>query len=245
MIASQRAGEAPVRAIRSWCSRAGTPPVCHGRGVDALATLAAAGFDLAHTFDAAAAAQLPGLEPLAGPQRLGLLIGNTRALWPAFQAALADPALAAARDPLDRYTERTIDAAFASPGGARIFYGHRRYAGAFIPLQRLAVATGLGALAPSHLVIHPIYGPWFALRAVVLADSEPPVRAPIALACRCDAACAAALQRAEQSRDSEDWLAVRRACALREWRYSDAQARFHHGAPRNYGVPPNTAPHDS
>src|SRR6185295_16287975 len=92
-------------------------------GVEALATLAAAGFDIAHRFDAAAAAQEPGLEALVGTQRLGLLIGNTRSLWPPFTAALRDPALAAEPDPLDRYTERVIDAAFAALA-ARVYYGH-------------------------------------------------------------------------------------------------------------------------
>src|SRR5258705_9628911 len=143
---SQCAGSRSLRAIRSWWRRAGTQRVCHGRRVD----LAGAGFDLVHPFDAHAAAREPGLELLAGRERRGLLIGNTRALWAPFAAAL--PALLASgeRDPLERYTEHAIEGAFP---GARVLYGHRRYAGAFVPLQRLAVATGLGALAPSQLVI--------------------------------------------------------------------------------------------
>ncbi len=193
--------------------------------MDALATVAAAGFDIAHPFDAPVAARHPGLAVLAGDARLGVLIGNTRALWPRFTAAMRDPALAAERDPLERYTERTIDAAFP---GARIFYGHRRYDGAFIPMQRLAVATGLGALAPSQLVIHPIYGPWFALRAVVLLDGEPPTREPILPPCSCGEACAATLARARQSTDWRDWLAVRDACTRKDWRYSDDQVRYHY-----------------
>jgi hypothetical protein len=198
--------------------------------VDALAQLAAAGFDIAHPFDAAAAAREPGLAVLAGAERLGLLIGNTRALWPRFTDALRDPsivpALAAERDPLDRYTERAIDAAFP---GARIYYGHRRYGDAFVPLQHLAVAAGLGALAPNHLVIHPAFGPWFALRAAVLIEGDPPPRlARIAQPCRCDAACAAVLARAQRSTSWQDWLAVRDACSLRDWRYSDDQVRFHY-----------------
>src|SRR5215468_6649115 len=125
------------------------------------AALAAAGFDIAHRFDVAAIAGEPGLEALAGSP-LGILIGNTRALWPKFLAALGslDP-----DNPLDDYTARTIEAAL--PPGARCFYAHRRYAGAFLPFQRLAVAVGLGSLSPTQLVIHPTYGPWFALRAVV------------------------------------------------------------------------------
>jgi hypothetical protein len=193
--------------------------------VDALATLARAGFDLAHAFDAVAVARVPGFAALAGLEPLGLLIGNTRALWPVFRDALRDPELAAEPDPLDRYTERVIDAAFP---GARIYYGHRLYGGAFVPLQHLAVATGLGWLSPGRLVIHPIYGPWFALRAAVVIAGAPPACAPIPQPCRCSAACTTVLSRAQQSMDWRDWAAVRDACSLRAWRYSDDQIRYHY-----------------
>ncbi len=196
--------------------------------MDALATLAAAGFDLAHAFDTATAARAPGLGILAGAERLGILVGNTRALWPPFQAALrADPALAADPDPLDRYTERAI--ASGSAPGARIYYAHRRYAGSYLPLQRLAALTGLGAIAPSQLVIHPVHGPWLALRAILVIAGDPPSRAPIALPCRCAAACTEAFARAQASHEPRDWLAVRDACALQDGRYSDEQVAYHYG----------------
>jgi methylmalonic aciduria homocystinuria type C protein len=207
--------------------------LCHGDGVDAFATLAAAGFDIAHRFDAGSAAREPGLAMLAGQPRLGILIGNTRALWRPFTAAMCDPALAAESDPLDRYTERVIGAAFApAAAGSRIYYGHRRYDRKFVPLQPLAVITGLGALAPNHLVIHPIYGPWFALRAVVVTDGDPPERQPIAQPCQCDAPCREHLARAQRSLSSSDWLAVRDSCSLRAWRYTDDQVRYHYARVR-------------
>lgn len=192
---------------------------------DALGQLADAGFDLVHAFDAHAAARTPGWERLADGDRLGLLVGNTRALWPRFVAARADPELAAAPHPLDRYTERTLAAAFPA---APIFYGHRAYADGFLPMQRLAVATGLAAMAPTHLVVHPIYGPWFALRAVVTLPGAPPTRAPIPRPCTCTGACTAALERARGSGRWQDWLAVRDACTLRAWRYGDEQVDYHY-----------------
>jgi len=98
-----------------------------------------------------------------------------------------------------------------------------------VPLQHLAVATGLGALAPSHLVIHPAYGPWFALRAAVVLDgTPPPMRPRLAQPCHCDHTCTTVLERAQRSTDWRDWLAVRDACSLRDARYSDAQIRFHY-----------------
>ncbi len=199
----------------------------HRGGLDAaLAALADAGFDLAHTFDAHAQAREPGLRYLSGSEQLGILIGNTRALWPHFIEAMRDPQLASDPHPLDRYTERTLAAIF---GEARIYYGHRRYDGAFLPLQQLATATGMGALAPSRLVIHPIYGPWFALRAIVVIDGIPPGRAPIAKPCQCESPCSAALQTALASPESWPvWLAVRDACKLRAWRYSEEQIHYHY-----------------
>ena len=195
----------------------------------AIAQLADAGFDLVHAFDAAAAAREPGWEHLAKPARttpVGLLVGNTRAMWPRFIAAMRDPSLAVESDPLDRYTERTLEAAFP---GAPIEYGHRIYGETFLPFTRLAVATGLGALAASNLVIHPVYGPWFALRAVILARGQPPpVRLPIAAPCTCVPACRTTLDAALASTSWEAWLAVRDACRLRAWRYPEEQIRYHY-----------------
>ena len=187
---------------------------------DGIQRLAERGYDIAHAFDAHAAAREPGWELLANGPRVGILIGNTRALWEPFLAAKRDEP-----DPLDRYTERSIAEAF---GDAPAYFTHVEYGGAFLSFSRLAAATGLGALAPSHLVIHPIYGPWFALRAVVLVDGEPPVRAPIAKPCTCGDACSRALAKALPSESWEDWLAVRDACALRTHRYSVVQLRYHY-----------------
>jgi hypothetical protein len=187
------------------------------------AALAEAGFDIAHRFAVDAIANEPGLEQLAGAP-LGILIGNTRALWPKFVAAL--PALDR-QHPLDDYTERTIRSIL--PPGARCYFAHRRYAGTFLPFQRLAVAAGLGSRSPTQLVIHPTYGPWFALRAVVVCSGSPPPTAPIATVCQCSAACQDAMTQAVASHDWRDWLAVRDSCAIgRTWRYSEDQIHYHY-----------------
>lgn len=196
------------------------------------AGLLAAGFDLSQEFDARAAAREPGWECLAaGADRglaVGVMIGNTRALWPPFAEALRGPALAGQADPLDRYTVAAIAAAFP---GAPSYFTHQRYDGAFLPFSRLADAIGLAALAPSHLVIHPVYGPWISLRAVVLLPGAPPIHARIPRPCICDRACTAALERAHACpADGHAWLAVREACSLQAHRFSDAQIAFHYRA---------------
>lgn len=183
--------------------------------------LATAGLDIVHPFDAREAARAAGLDMLAHPTlQRGLLIGNTRALWLPFRAAMP-----AGPDPLEHHIERAVATAFP---GAPTWFSHRRYGGRFLPFQRLAVATGLGALAPTGLVIHPIYGPWFALRAIVLVEGDPVARAPIAKPCRCDGRCEAAVANARVANTRGAWLAVREACQLKAWRYSDDQIAFHY-----------------
>ncbi len=189
-----------------------------------LARLIAAGFDIVHDFDPASTE----IERLRDPARpRGVLVGNTRALWPKFLAArAADPALAAARDPLDTYTEREIAA--AAPD-AVIYYVHRRYDGAFLPFQRIAVAAGLAALAPTHLLIHPEYGPWFALRAVLLTAGHAVSRSLLTAPCRCDTACHDAFARARSAEGWQAWVAVRDACTVgRQHRYGEDQLSYHY-----------------
>lgn len=180
----------------------------------------AAGFDLVHPFDA-------GLVPWLEARGRALLVGNTRALWEPFSHALARPELADEDDPLDRYTERVLEAAWPR---ARIVYAHRAYAGAYLPFQRLAVDVGLAARSPTQLLLHPAYGPWFALRAVILVGGSPPPRgAPVTAPCTCTGACEAAFANAlERADDPAAWIAVRDACSSRHARYCEAQIEFHY-----------------
>jgi len=184
---------------------------------EVIEALAGAGFDIVQPFDGAL---------LDTTRRAGLLVGNTRTLWPEFVAERTP-----GPDPFDRFVEARIDPLV--PAGARVFYGHRMYDGAFVPLQRIAVAAGLGALSDTQLVIHPIYGPWFALRAAIVIEGEPPPAAPPASPCVCTAACRAAFEHAQRpsdgSTDWRAWLAVRDACPVgRTHRYTDEQIEFHY-----------------
>jgi len=188
--------------------------------------LAEAGFDLVHAFDTAAVAhEFPFLADPA--RRRGLLVGNTRALWPRFLAARrADPELLAASDPLDLYTERTVAHAFP---GERVWLAHAQYDGAWIPIQRLAAAVGFAHLAPSHLSIHPTYGPWFALRGVIALVGDPPATRTTCAPCPCDTACTDQLARAIASQDPRDWIALRDSCNVgRNHRYGDDQLLYHY-----------------
>jgi methylmalonic aciduria homocystinuria type C protein len=200
----------------------------------AIDALAEVGFDLVHRFDASAAAHEPGLARIGHPQRrLGLLVGNTRELWPLFMAAIrSDAELAASEHPLELYTERALDRIAATIPGAKWWFGHREYGGMFLPFQRLAVATALGSLAPTRLVIHPTFGPWFALRAVIVCKGDPPTTRLTGNACTCGESCSAAYTTAETAAGPDAWrawLAVRDACPIgRAFRYSDEQIAYHY-----------------
>ena len=62
-----------------------------------------------------------------------------------------------------------------------------------IPFQRLGRAAGLGGPGPLGLQIHPVFGPWWAYRALVVVDRALPPRPPIGDGCAgCDAPCVAA-----------------------------------------------------
>jgi cyanocobalamin reductase (cyanide-eliminating) / alkylcobalamin dealkylase len=186
-----------------------------------------------HAFNARAVARSVGVEILDDPERpCGLFIANTRVLWERFRAVRAtDAEIFAATDPIDRHTERSVDIASGAIDG-RAFYGHRRYGESFLPFQRIAVAAGLASLAPTQLLIHPTYGPWFALRAVILHAGTPPATQPLAPSCTCDGSCREAFDRAMRAEGPDAWrvwLAARDACTVgREYRYSEAQLAYHY-----------------
>jgi len=231
-----------------------------------VATAAAhVGFDLAQPFNVAHynqgapdAARLDGLGRDAFGGALGVLLGNTRRLWPAFVDAYThDPALAVAEQPLDSYvvTRITRILADATSVVTRAVFSHVTVPSAF-PIQRLAQQVGLAALSPSHLVIHPRHGPWLALRAVAVVDVRGPEAPPVPVARPCDgcsAPCVGALERAlvvsgeplssaAIARNSAAWIAVRDACPVgRDSRYGEAQLAYHYAPARARIVPESLA----
>jgi hypothetical protein len=226
--------------------------------------LGAQGFDLC--------AQLAVSEQLCAPVQLdrfglsaawGMVIANSKALWPAFEIARSISPGGALQ--LDAYTEHTLAAVarsacaqFGLPHTWALYFSHHTYptsSGTHSPLalQRLVELAGLAALGPAHLNVHPRFGPWIGLRALLVLPLQPAVLcAPEkgssggAPCQHCDTKpCLPALQRALQTRPDDrerwqHWLAVRDACPIgREQRYSEAQIRFHYAS---LGAPPLRGP---
>ena len=113
------------------------------------------------------------------PSALGILIGNTRAIWPRFLETLrANRPRLDARHPLESYIEATVLPALE----AITYRSEVRWAQDPPPrrvaMQRLAHLSGLAYLSPSHLNVHATYGPWIALRAAVVIDIDGPSGPP-------------------------------------------------------------------
>jgi len=115
---------------------------------------------------------------LAPGARGALIVGNAgRALWEKFADS---PERALSDDPLDRYTRRALEAAARlwDPPAAIGFYADRRE-GVYLPLVALARRAGLGSPGRVGVLIHPEFGPWIALRGVLLLpESLPETSAP-------------------------------------------------------------------
>lgn len=209
---------------------------------------AVAGLDLTHAFDVVAynsqAAPSAKLHDFGRAHALGVLVGNTRKLWPCFKAALAaDASLRAQPHPLDHYVMAQLNRlAQAWERPFQLIFSHVTKPAAF-PMQQLARAVGFAALSPSHLSIHPLHGPWLALRAVLVVDVDGPT-APLSSLERpcdgCSAPCVPALQRAlaataeplgslSIARHAAEWIAVRDACPVgTSSRYDTEQLRYHY-----------------
>jgi methylmalonic aciduria homocystinuria type C protein len=216
----------------------------------------AAGLDLVQPFGVATFHRgAPARERLAAFGRenaLGLVVGNTRRLWDVFRDALrSDARLLAQADPLDAYVTAAITrAATELAPRALVSFAHVLEP-APIPIQRIAEAAGLAQLSPSHLSVHSIYGPWIALRAVVVVDvdfeeAEPAAGGANRLCDGCARPCMPAFEAALRGAtasgaplgaairdDFRPWVRVREVCpAGRAHRYDEGQIEYHYARRR-------------
>ena len=92
------------------------------------------------------------------------------------RALRGDPALLPHPDPLDHYTETVVNDARIQTGlETQVRWAHRAEP-AHISFQTLAEVAGLAWRSPASLSVHPVFGPWIALRAaVVFPQPGPPV----------------------------------------------------------------------
>jgi methylmalonic aciduria homocystinuria type C protein len=190
------------------------------------------------------------LPTLGRDQPLGIVLGNSRALWPKFLAALKESQeLRASEHPVNTYiTERVAGLLAALPVAYEVRWAHTSEPSP-VAMQRAAMIAGLAHTSPSYLSIHPDHGPWIGLRAVIVLDGDwargEPVPAPDPCS-PCPKPCMPALDRAAAASRDEPagkkvssnwrlWLAVRDACPIgRSSRYSDEQCEYHYRPDRSF-----------
>jgi ferredoxin len=109
--------------------------------------------------------------------RAALVVGSGgRALWSALRKALE---LDAANDPVETYTARVLDALARDLGAAghpsRALYPMEQRGGVWADFVALGRGAGLGVPSRLGMLIHPTYGPWLSIRAVLLTTRECPL----------------------------------------------------------------------
>jgi hypothetical protein len=186
----------------------------------------------------------PGETELEGVLAV-LLVGNAgSAMWQAFA-----PHVDGERNPLDRWTKRVIDP-IAQKFGARAVYP---FDPEVPPFQRWALRAEAVYPSPLGILIHPEYGLWHAYRAALLFSErlDLPARSGVSSPCESCAekpclsacpvgafngssydltACAGHIAKPEANCTSVGCHA-RNACPVGpEWRYPEAQTRFHMAA---------------
>ena len=211
------------------------------RGLDLLAPLQVGRYN-------AAVAPEHALPELGHQAHLAVVVGNTRALWSPFVAALArDAELARAAHPLERHVELTLERAVGQLGlDAELRYAHTPPP-RLVAMQALAELSGLAARSPAMLAVHPLHGTWIGLRGVIVLPLPGPQAPSLAQqpCAECHQDCADALARAlgqvgQVSRysgaverpgttDYRAWLAIRDACPVGQAsRYSEEQILYHY-----------------
>jgi hypothetical protein len=137
-------------------------------------------------------------ELLSGARVVVVLGCGGRAFGAAFRSS---PEFALPTDPVDAFSARVVERAAAALESAgsrcRALFPSQRREGAFADFVALARACGLGAPSRLGLLLHPRFGPWLALRALLMTDRPlvptagpldfdpcPSCSAPCARACR-------------------------------------------------------------
>jgi hypothetical protein len=149
------------------------------------AALAGAGFNLCGAlcvarYDALVPGAWQAAELLPEARTALVVASGGRALWTALQAA---PERAAPSDPVDTYAARVVDAIARDLSTAghpsRALYPLERRGDAWADFVGLAREAGIGVPSRLGLLIHPIYGPWLSIRAVLLTSFDSPEGKPL------------------------------------------------------------------
>ncbi len=117
---------------------------------------------------------------LEGTESVIVVGSGGGAFWGAYRrACAADPTRAERSDPLDDFTREVVESAcapLADPQTMRILFPFDFED--VVSFTRLAVLAGLGRPSLVGVLVHPVYGPWIALRAAILVRGRPEAPRP-------------------------------------------------------------------
>ena len=169
------------------------------------------------------------------PRARGVVVVGSagRELWARLRgAAESDPTRWQNAHPLDTYVASLLDRADFALAHARV--GSRRFEPRIdahpaesLDFRALGELTGLGTMGPFGLLIHPVHGPWWALRGAWLVDA--PVGDPGAHPAPCAGCHAPCLGSRRPEGIVLATALVRGRCIVgQESRYTDEQLAYHY-----------------
>jgi hypothetical protein len=135
------------------------------RGLNLLGTARVEAYD-------AAVPEEYAIRDLAPGARTAIVIGNGGGgFWHAFRAYCGrHPEHETLADPLDAFTRLVVDEVvgpLAAGPGVRVVYPFG-FPAERVSFVQLAECAGLGRRSVTGVLVHPVFGPWIALRAAVL-----------------------------------------------------------------------------
>jgi len=189
---------------------------------------------------------------LEGPEDcLCVLIGNTKEIWPIFtERYKEDEELKKSSNPFDLYCKQKIDSIGVIDDFVCAYYETDER----IAIQKMAKLSGMAILdEKTHMCVNRKYGPWIALRAVVVfhyvkgPDPALPEHEVPSLTNEMRAEAERAFLEAEKfyksgkgkedkTKSAELWIKVRDCLTSeqqREYRYSEEQMNYHYDLNRN------------
>jgi hypothetical protein len=139
-------------------------------GLNLIGVAPVASYDAGVAPERRLAGRLPG-----GAESVVVVGNGGGAFWAAYRRFCAQrPGHERRADPLDDFTREVVDAACA-PLAARapfhVFYPFG-FAEDGVSFTRLALLAGLGRESLVGVLVHPVYGPWIALRAAIVVRGK-------------------------------------------------------------------------
>jgi methylmalonic aciduria homocystinuria type C protein len=142
------------------------------------ASLKSYGLDIVHPFAASVVASMKNFPKVKNSRSMCLLIGNSSALWPhVVRFAKSHPL---EPNPVDVHCANAVEQALrltlplSSPSVVpTVRWVHDMRSDVLLDFMGLAHGSGLAPRIPSaYLTWHPVFGTWFALRALIVFDAE-------------------------------------------------------------------------